>query len=75
MSSLDDILTTAQAAEHVNVSRNLIDYWRTTGRLKPAGRYGRSWLYRRGDVADTELAMRDSSQSRRGTPIPEGAAA
>ena len=70
MSFLGEVVTAQQAAEHCKVSRALIDYWRTTGKLAPIGRYGRSRLYRLADVIALELDMRDHPQSRRREPIP-----
>jgi len=59
--NLDALLTGAQAAKAAGVSKQLLNYWRTSGKLdrQPCGRY------RLGDVLTTEAAMRNSSQSRR----------
>ena len=59
--NLDALLTGAQAAKVAGVSRQLVNYWRTTGKLRqqPCGRY------RLGDVLATEAATRNSVQSHR----------
>jgi hypothetical protein len=58
---LNSLLTGAEAARAVDVSKQLINYWRRNGHLErqPCGRY------RLGDVLKTEQAMRSSVQSHR----------
>jgi hypothetical protein len=53
------------AARLVGVSRQLINYWRTAGLIRPVAVSGRSPLYRLGDVLEVERTTRRSSQSRR----------
>lgn len=64
MYNLDARLTGAQAASVAGVSRQLVYWWRTAGKLTPdaAGRY------RLGDVLELELAMRDNPRSSRYQP-------
>ena len=53
------------AARLVGVSRQLVNYWRSAGKLEPVGYDGRSPLYRLGDVVRVEAEARRSPQSRR----------
>lgn len=53
------------AAERVGVSRQLVNYWRRRGLLRPVGVQGRSPLYRLGDVFEVEAATRRTAQSHR----------
>jgi DNA-binding transcriptional MerR regulator len=65
MYNMDARLPAHQAARLVGVSRQLINYWRAKGKLKPVDRQGRASLYRLADVMAVESAMRNSPQSRR----------
>jgi len=58
---LDARLPAHLAAAMVGVSRQLINYWRATGKIQPDGRK----RYRLGDLLDVERDMRRSPQSRR----------
>lgn len=62
----DNLLPAAEAAFAANVSRQLFDYWRRSGKIQPAkvDQTGRA-LYRVGDALDVERDMRNSPQSRR----------
>jgi DNA-binding transcriptional MerR regulator len=53
------------AAAMVGVSRQLVNYWRTSGKLKPVDRDGRRPLYRLGDILQVERSTRHSPQSHR----------
>ena len=53
------------AAAMVGVSRQLINYWRTSGKLHPVAYDGRSPLYRLRDVLHVERATRRSPHSHR----------
>lgn len=58
---LDARITGAQAALAIGVSKQLINYWRTTGRLTP----GADRRYRWGDIIEAEHATRHSPHSSR----------
>lgn len=60
-------LSAHQAAELVGVSRQLVNWWRSSGKLKPITTKGRSPLYRLADVLETEAQTRRSPHSRRTT--------
>lgn len=62
---LDTPVTAAQGARLTGVSRHLIAWWVSVGKLTPIGRVGRSPLYRLGDLYDVEREMRQSSKSHR----------
>lgn len=53
------------AARLVGVSRQLINYWRTSGLIQPVARRGRSPLYRLADILRVEAETRRSPNSRR----------
>jgi hypothetical protein len=59
--NLDAHLTGSQAAKAAGVSKQLINYWRTSGKL-PRQADGK---YKLGDVLTTEARMRNSVQSHR----------
>jgi len=61
----DALVTGAQAARAIGVSRHLIGMWKLTGKLAPAGRRGNSPLYRLRDVHDVDIAARESGHSHR----------
>lgn len=63
----DALLTAAEASQLLPVSRHLIGMWKTLGHLTPAGRRGRSPLYRWGDLIRVERDMRRSPHSHRRT--------
>lgn len=65
MYDLDARLPAHLAAAMVGVSRQLINYWRKSGRLKPVDHNGRQPLYRLGDLFDVERETRHSPQSHR----------
>lgn len=46
-----DLLTSPQAAKVLGLTRQRIHHFRTSGLLRPAGRLGHVWVYRRADVA------------------------
>lgn len=66
---LDALVTATEAAAspHLrgDVCRHLIGMWKTTGKLQPAGRRGRSPLYRYGDILEVERQTRRSGYSHR----------
>ena len=62
MSFLDRSVTASEAARWCNVSRSLIDYWRTKGKLTPVGRFGRSRLYRLHDVVKVHADIAEDIQ-------------
>jgi hypothetical protein len=53
----DALVTATEAAMLLPVSVQLISIWKAKGKLTPAKRQGRSWLYRYGDVQDLERDM------------------
>lgn len=53
----DLLVTASEVAEVLPVSVQLLSMWRRAGKLEPAGRRGRSWVYRFGDVSDLERDM------------------
>jgi hypothetical protein len=59
--NLDAKLTAAQAARYVGISRQLFNYWRTSGKVEPDER----GLYRLGDVLEVERQTRHSPNSHR----------
>lgn len=65
MYDLDAQLPAHLAAAMVGVSRQLINYWRSSGHLTPVDADGRSPLYRLGDLLAVERDMRRSPQSHR----------
>ena len=66
----DMLLPGVLAAERVEVSRQLLNYWRQSGKLRPVEyRDGRP-LYRLRDVLEVEAATLRSSQSRRARRQP-----
>lgn len=60
----DTLLPAPMAAARVSVSRQLINYWRSTGRLPDSGTPGRP-LYRLGDLLRAEAAARRDPRSHR----------
>lgn len=63
----DALVTGAQAARAIGVSRHLIGMWKLAGKLVPRKHRGRSPLYRLGDVIDADIAARSSGYSHRRT--------
>lgn len=63
-SSADALVTVTEAAAAVKVSPQLVNWWRTTGRLE-ATRIDGIWRYRLGDVWEVERDMRHSPFSSR----------
>lgn len=63
---MDALITGAQAARLVGVTRAAVCTWRSTGRLQPQGQRGRSPLYRFADVLAVERDTRRSGKSHRG---------
>jgi hypothetical protein len=63
----DALVTGAQAARAVGVTRQVIGMWKLAGKLKPQKQRGRSPLYRLGDVIDVDIAARNSGYSHRRT--------
>jgi class 3 adenylate cyclase len=61
----DALVTGAEAARALRVSRQVVAMWKATGKLEPKGRDGRSPLYRLGDVLDADIAARNSGYSHR----------
>jgi DNA-binding transcriptional MerR regulator len=63
---MDALLTASQAALAANVSRQLFNYWRSRGHIKPADHDDRGRpLYREREVLEVECEMRHSPNSRR----------
>ena len=65
MYNLDAQVRAADAAKYLGISRQLINYWRSSGKIRPVARTGRNVLYRLRDLAEVELAMRRSPMSHR----------
>jgi predicted site-specific integrase-resolvase len=55
----------ADAAKYLGISRQLINYWRASGKVEPVGRKGRNVLYRLRDLVEVEREMRHSPMSHR----------
>lgn len=60
----DALLTVTQAASLAQVSKQLVNWWRTSGRLAGV-KAGGVWRYRLGDVLAVERDTRRSPQSHR----------
>lgn len=65
MYDLDAKLPAHLAAAQVGVSRQLVNWWRRSGKLKPAAKASRGYVYRLGDVLEVERDTRRSPNSRR----------
>lgn len=61
----ETLVTGAEAARVLGVTRYLVGMWKRDGKLTPKGRRGRSPLYRLGDVIDVDIAVRESGYSHR----------
>lgn len=53
----DRLVTASEIAIVLPVSVQLVSMWKRDGKLTPAGKRGRSPLYRYGDVSDLERDM------------------
>lgn len=53
----DHEVTATEAAQLLPISVQLISMWKHNGKLQPAGRRGRSPLYRFGDLVKLEQQM------------------
>lgn len=62
---VDALVTGAEAARLVGVTRHLVGMWKRAGKLTPKDRRGRSPLYRLGDVLQVERDTRRSRHSHR----------
>lgn len=60
--NLDAYVPAWFAAKRAGISRQLLNYWRTTGKVTP----NEDGLYRLGDVLAVESKMRNDPNSRRG---------
>lgn len=60
------LLTAREAETLLPVTRHLVYLWRAEGKLSPAGRRGRSPLYRWQDLVAVERDARMSGKSHRG---------
>ena len=60
------LLTAREAETLLPVTRHLVYAWRADGRIKPAGKRGRSPLYRWADLVAAERNTRVSGKSHRG---------
>lgn len=60
-------VTAAEAAKLLGIDRHLIYVWRASGKLEPAGKRGRSPLYRWCDLVQVERDTRTSGRSYRGS--------
>lgn len=60
----DALLTVTQAATLARVSKQLVNWWRTSGRIRAVKRNG-VWRYRLGDVLQVECETRNAPQSHR----------
>ena len=60
----DAQLTVTQAAALARVSKQLVNWWRASGRITAQRRNGQ-WCYRLADVLNVERATRRSPQSHR----------
>lgn len=61
----DAHVAASDAAWYLGISRQLLNYWRTTGKVEPVRHVGRRPLYRLADLVEVERAMRRSPQSHR----------
>jgi len=67
---LQTLLPAPFAAQRVDVSRQLLNYWRATGAIEPVEyRNGQPW-YRIADLLATEAKMRGAARAARGVPRP-----
>jgi predicted site-specific integrase-resolvase len=55
----------SDAANYLGISRQLINYWRTTGKIQAIGRRGRHQIYRLADLVEVERLTRRTPQSHR----------
>lgn len=60
----DALLTVTEAAQLARVSKQLVNWWRTSGRI-PATKRNGVWRYRLGDVLQVEKQTRQAPQSHR----------
>ncbi|GII89641.1 hypothetical protein Ssi03_76310 [Sphaerisporangium siamense] len=60
----EDLFTTAEAAAEVGFSIAAIDNWVRRGYLAPAGRRGRSNVYRLSDVFEVEKQRKHKHRRR-----------
>jgi hypothetical protein len=60
----DALLTVTEAAALARVSKQLVNWWRTSGRIAAEQRNG-VWRYRLGDVLKVESETRRKPQSHR----------
>lgn len=58
------MLTVTEAAQVARVSKQLVNWWRTSGRITASKRNG-VWCYRLGDVLQVESETRRAPQSHR----------
>lgn len=65
MYDMDARIPAHLAAATVGVSRQLLNWWRRSGKLKPVDNSGRQPLYRLGDVFHVEATTRNSPRSHR----------
>lgn len=61
---MDALLTVTEAAALARVSKQLVNWWRTSGRIGATKRKG-VWHYRLGDVLKVEAETRRAPQSHR----------
>jgi predicted site-specific integrase-resolvase len=61
----NSLLTPELAADRVGVSKQLLNYWRATGKLPVAERRNGQPLYRLGDVLAAESVARSVPRRRR----------
>jgi hypothetical protein len=62
---MDALVPASMAARAANVSKQLFNYWRRSGKVKPAGERNGHALYRLGDVLKVESETRRAPQSHR----------
>jgi len=64
--NLDAQVPASDAAWFLGISRQLLNYWRTSGKVQPVAHHGRRPLYRLADLVEVELTTRQSPRSHRG---------
>jgi predicted site-specific integrase-resolvase len=62
---MDALLPASLAAVRAGVSKQLFNYWRSSGKITPAAVRGGRALYRHLDVLQVERATRRSPRSHR----------
>lgn len=68
---LQELLPASIAAKRAGVSRQVFNYWRKTGKVRPVGVVNGHAVYRLLDVLKAERDTRRSGRSHRRLPPPD----